>query len=81
MSTATVTTKGQVTIPVDVRSKLQIGAGDRIEFVEVSPGRFEVVAATQSVKALKGLFGKAKRVVSIEEMNAAIIKRAIQRSR
>lgn len=72
MTTATITSKGQITIPAEVRSALKVDAGDRVEFVEVAPGRYEFLAATQSVTQLKGMFGKAKRVVSIDEMNAAI---------
>ncbi len=72
MSAATVTSKGQITIPVDVRLALSVEAGDRVEFVEIRPGRYEVVAATRSVRELKGMFGKPARRVSIEEMNAAI---------
>lgn len=76
MSTATVTTKGQITIPVEVRRALSVEAGDRVEFVEIEPGRFEVMAATRSVRELKGRFGTPKRGVSIEEMNAAIAAQA-----
>lgn len=75
MVTATLTGKGQITIPVEVRQALRLDAGDRVEFVEVEQGRFEIVPATRSVTALKGMFGKPKRAVSIEEMNAAIAKR------
>lgn len=75
MSTATVTSKGQITIPADVRQALHVEAGDRVEFLEVEPGRFEVVAATRAVTELKGMFGKARRNVSIEEMNRTIATR------
>ena len=75
MSTATVTSKGQITIPADVRQALQVEAGDRVEFLEVEPGRFEVVAATRSVTELKGMFGKAAKSVSIDEMNRTIAAR------
>jgi antitoxin PrlF len=75
MSTATVTSKGQITIPADVRQALQVEAGDRVEFLEVEPGRFEVVAATRSVTELKGMFGKVGKTVSIEEMNRTIAAR------
>lgn len=75
MTTATVTSKGQITIPIAVREALHVSAGDRVEFIEVSPGRFELVAASQPVTALKGLFGVAAKNVSIEEMNAAIAAR------
>ena len=57
MTTATVTSKGQITIPAQVREALHVGTGDRIEFVEVEPGRFEFIAATRSVTELKGMFG------------------------
>jgi len=72
MSTATMTSKGQITIPAAVRVKLGVGTGDRLEFIEVAPGRYEMVASTKSVKALKGLIRKPDSTVSIEAMNAAI---------
>jgi antitoxin PrlF len=72
MTTATITSKGQVTIPKDVRSRLGIGTGDRVEFVEVQDGIFQIVAATQDVKALKGIVPKPEKPVTIEEMNQAI---------
>jgi antitoxin PrlF len=75
MSTATLTSKGQITIPVEVRNSLQVDAGDRVEFVLIAPGRYEFVAATRDVTALKGMFGPAKKSVSIASMNAAIARR------
>ena len=78
MTTATLTSKGQITIPADVRRALNVQAGDRVEFVQVEPGRFELVAATRSVRELKGLFGKATRTLSIADMNRAIAERAAQ---
>lgn len=72
MSTATITSKGQITIPAIVRTALGVQVGDRVEFVEVEPGRFELVAATQSVTALKGLIRKPASPVTIEAMNQAI---------
>jgi antitoxin PrlF len=72
MSTATMTSKGQITIPAIVRTTLGVEAGDRVEFVQIEPGRFELVAATQSVTALKGLVRKPKAPVSIVKMNDAI---------
>ena len=72
MTTATLTSKGQITIPADVRRALNVQTGDRVEFVQVEPGRFELVAATRSVRELKGMFGMPSRTVSIEEMNRSI---------
>lgn len=77
MATATLTSKGQITIPRQVRTALGIDAGDRVEFVEMAKGQFAMIAATRSVRELKGLFrGKRSKPVSIEEMNSAIAKRA-----
>jgi antitoxin PrlF len=72
---ATVTSKGQITIPAPVRIALGVDAGDRVEFIELEKGRFAVVAATTPVQRLKGLIRKPEKPVSIEEMNAAIAKR------
>jgi antitoxin PrlF len=77
LAVATVTSKGQITIPAQVRTALGVDAGDRIEFVELEKGQFAIVAATRSVQELKGLFrGRRSKPVSIEEMNAAIARRA-----
>jgi AbrB family looped-hinge helix DNA binding protein len=72
MTTATLSSKGQITIPIDVRNALKVRAGDRVDFVQVGPDRFEFVAATRNVTDLKGMFGKPVQTVSIEAMNQAI---------
>jgi AbrB family looped-hinge helix DNA binding protein len=75
MTTATITSKSQITIPTAVRAELHVGPGDRIEFVRVADGRYEVVAATQDVTKLRGVI-KTSKIVTVEEMNAAIKTRA-----
>ena len=75
MSTATITSKGQITIPAVVRATLGVEAGDRVEFVQVEPGRFELFASTQPVNALKGLVRKPSTPVTIEIMNETIAER------
>lgn len=72
MASAKLTSKGQITIPADVRRELRVATGDRVEFVEIEKGRYEIVAATGSVRDLKGMFGPVKKSVSVEEMNEAI---------
>lgn len=76
MSTAIVNSKGQITIPKVVRSALGITAGDRVEFVQVDHQRFELVAATKSVTALKGLVRKPAAPVTTEQMSDAIAAQA-----
>ncbi len=72
MATASVTSKGQITIPVAVRAALGLEAGSRVEFVQTETGKFAIVAATNSVHALKGMLRKPPLPVSIDDMNAAI---------
>nr|WP_234306285.1 AbrB/MazE/SpoVT family DNA-binding domain-containing protein [Pseudomonas poae] len=75
MATATLTSKGQITIPVQVRTALGLETGDRVEFVELEDGKFSMIAASKTVKDLKGLIRKPARAVSIEDMNQAIADR------
>ncbi|MDL2354570.1 MAG: AbrB/MazE/SpoVT family DNA-binding domain-containing protein [Pseudomonadota bacterium] len=72
MSTATVTSKGQVTIPAAVRLALSLDAGSRIEFVEISEGCYAIVPLNSPVGALKGLLRKPEATVSIADMDEAI---------
>ena len=72
MSTATLTSGGQITIPSAVLAALGLDVGDRVEF---APGCYEFIAANLPVTALKGLFGQPRKAVSIEQMNAAIAQR------
>src|SRR5215471_8533208 len=66
MAIATLTSKGQITIPAQVRDALGLEAGDRVEFVEQEKGQFAIIPATRSVRELKGLFrGRRRKPVSI----------------
>ena len=75
MVASTITSKGQITIPAIVRSKLNVGPGDRIEFVQISDYKFEIIPATRDVKTLRGII-KTNKTVSIKEMNNAIMEEA-----
>ncbi len=75
MPSATVTSKGQVTIPRPIREALKVSAGDRLDFVLEAGGRVVVRPATRDVSELKGLLHRGGRQpVSLEEMNAAILR-------
>ena len=78
MSTATVTSKGQITIPADVRKRLGLESGDRVEFVEVDGG-FAIKPTIDDVRALKGLLCRPAKPVSISEMNATIRARGARK--
>jgi AbrB family looped-hinge helix DNA binding protein len=72
MPAATMTSKGQITIPAAVRASLGVEAGDRLEFIQIEPVRFELIAATQSVTVLKGVIRKAATAVTVKAMNDVI---------
>lgn len=76
MTTATVTTKGQLTLPKEIRTALGVGPGDKVEFVRMEDGNYAVMPATQSVKKLKGLIPKPRKPVSLADMDAAIARGA-----
>ena len=72
MTSATVTSKGQVTIPVDVRTKLGLRPGSRLAFVPTDKGGFEIHPEAASIKDLKGTVPRPVQPVSVEEMSEAI---------
>ena len=79
MASATMTSKGQITIPAKVREALKLEPGVRIEFVEVEEGKFQLMPATRSIRDLEGMFYDARRKpVSIEEMDEAIARGAAE---
>ena len=67
-----VTSKGQVTIPVDVRRRMGLERGDRVEFVELEGGGFAIRPAVDDVRSLKGLLRPPEEPVAIEDMDKAI---------
>jgi antitoxin PrlF len=72
VATATLTSKGQVTIPAAVRTALGLETGSRIEFVETAKGQFAIVVATSPVGNLKGILRRPVKPVSLADMARAI---------
>ena len=72
MSTATLTSKGQLTLPREVREALRVGPGDRLEFVLREDGTYAVLPATRSVQRLRGMIGKPADPVSLRDMDDAV---------
>lgn len=73
MPTATMTSKGQITIPIQVRDALGLNAGDKIDFVEVEKGKFAIKPKTGSIMEMAGCFPKLGCVPTIEEMDQAVL--------
>ena len=70
MSEATLTSKGQVTIPADVRKAMRLETGERVVFTVLDDGTTIMRAKTRSIHELKGMLKRTgrRRKVSIEEM-------------
>jgi antitoxin PrlF len=74
MTTAAVTSKGQITIPIEVRVKLGIKPGDRVRFVENENGEIVLKPKTGSLTDLRGMWKWTGKAATIEEMNEVIAK-------
>ena len=70
MLSSSVTTKGQVTIPAELREKLGIKPGDKVGFVAEG----DRILIQRQETAVESLFGivKAKTGASLEQMDAAV---------
>jgi|APDOM4702015191_1054821.scaffolds.fasta_scaffold72153_2 antitoxin PrlF len=77
---STLSTKGQIVIPKEVRDKLGLQVGDRVQFIEDNGG-FRLVPATRDIKTLKGVVPRPKKPVSLEEMRASVAARAARQLR
>ncbi len=73
MPKATITSKGQLTLPKEVRSRLGVDSGDQVEFRIESDGSIAVLPAKGSARRLYGLLRASRGASSsIEDMNATI---------
>jgi AbrB family looped-hinge helix DNA binding protein len=79
MPTSTVTSKGQTTIPKDIRKRLNLHPGDRLEFVIDEDGRVLVLPASIDAAELAGMLKPPARQVTVEDMNRVIRKRGGKR--
>jgi antitoxin PrlF len=80
MKITTLTSKGQITLPIEIRELLGVNTGDRIAFEEKQDGEVIVrVVGKVKVSSIRGMFGKTKIQASVEEMNAAVKTKAAER--
>jgi AbrB family looped-hinge helix DNA binding protein len=76
---ATVTSKGQVTVPKEVRERLGMRAGGKLRFVLEADGRVAMAPADLSVQRLFGMLGKPRRSATLEQMDEAVRQGAVKR--
>lgn len=75
MAITTLTSKGQTTIPKEIRFYLGLHAGDKLEFLINEEGSVILTPLTIDVTELKGCLPKPQKKVTLEEMQKAIAKR------
>lgn len=73
---STISAKGQITIPMAIRTLLNWKTGDELDFVVYEPDRVQLVVKKTPVRALKSLVAKPKRALTVEEMDEAIYEGA-----
>lgn len=72
---ATLTSKGQITIPKAVRDSLKLHVGDRLEFLVDPDGSVRIVPATRPVTELKALLSRPAQTLSLKDIDAVIAER------
>jgi AbrB family looped-hinge helix DNA binding protein len=72
MPSAKLTSKGQITIPREVRKALGLHTGDRLAFRVHEDGTVEVAAEKVSVASLRGAVRSKVKGVTVEAMNEAV---------
>lgn len=72
MAVSTVTSKGQITIPAEVRRNLGLKPGSRVTFVPLDSGTYEFLPVTGTVKSLQGIISAPEEPVTIEQLNEAV---------
>ena len=76
MALATITTKGQITIPKSVRDSLMLSTGDQIEFIVTDKREALIRPISKKVDEVFGILHKpGRKTVSVEEMDAKIGQR------
>ncbi len=73
------TSKGQITVPKEVRLRLNLRTGDRVVFVVEDDGTVRLRAANKDISSLRGILPPPKRKATIEQIEESIAKAAVER--
>lgn len=79
MATATMTTKGQLTVPLEVRRKLGLQPGDRVQFTLQSDGAFLRPERKHDTEALFGMLSSNSIHLTVEEMHEAAVDAVVEK--
>lgn len=71
---AKITSKGQTTLPAEVRAKLKVQPGDHVRYVEMDDGGFRIEKVSSSLDSLRGII-RLKPGVTFADLDAWIAER------
>ncbi len=78
MPRGTVTSKGQITIPKEIRDQMGLKPGDRVDFIKDRAGRILLKPINTDFRSLKGIIKSPfNRPITLEEMDEAIARGAL----
>ncbi|MFZ1983888.1 MAG: type II toxin-antitoxin system PrlF family antitoxin [Desulfatitalea sp.] len=82
MITSKVTSKGQVTIPKEIRKHIRAEPSDKIVFIPLEDGNVLITRHQASVSDLFGMLKhrKKEKPVSLQEIESAIAKKRLERA-
>lgn len=78
METVTMSSKGQITIPSQLRKKLGLEGGAQLRLFSTEDGKGFEVTKSGSIMDFAGSLPKPKRALSIDEINEAIARGAVE---
>ena len=71
MSIAIISSRGQITIPAEIRALLSLNKGDKINFI-IDGNEVKFIPVTKNIRSIKVIIKKPLKPVTIEEMNKTI---------
>lgn len=82
MELAKITTKGQITIPIDIRRKLGLKEGDKVLFIEEAGKIYLTNSSMNALLAAQTAFsGEAERTGLADEQGVVELVRDIRKER
>lgn len=79
MSAAIMTSRGRTTIPKEIRDRLHLKPGDRLEFLLQPDGRVLMISPMRDARDLKGILPKPRKQLSPRDIDRAVGEAVIVR--